>query len=88
MYTMKELLKNGLVEPQTVLVWNRTQRKIQHEAVILSDGLIQTEDGKKHKTPSGAAKHLNSDKPIDGWNVWKIKSTGVPLNELRNSLHE
>ena len=86
MSSIKELLAGGLVEPETIIVWNRKQIRINHEAIILSNGYIQTEDGKEHKSVSGAAKHLNGDKPVDGWNVWKIKSTGIRLNELRTSL--
>jgi hypothetical protein len=30
-----------------------------------------------------AAKHLNGNKPVDGWLVWKIKNTGQSLASLR-----
>ena len=32
------------------------------------------------------AKHLNGNKPIDGWNAWKLKTTNEPLSNLRNKL--
>lgn len=49
------------------------------------NGTITTSDGAIHKTPSGAAKHLNGNKPVDGWHTWKIKSSGVRLSELREN---
>ena len=52
----------------------------------LKDGTIETSDGKKHKTPSGAAKHLNNDKPVDGWIAWRVKNSGIQLVALREKL--
>jgi hypothetical protein len=51
-----------------------------------ADGTITTTDGKKHKTPSGAAKHLNGNKPVDGWLAWKVKSSGLSLSTLRENI--
>ena len=58
--------------------------KSSHEAVVNEDGTISTSDGKKHKTPSGAAKHLNQNKPVDGWIAWKHLKSGNKLSELRS----
>jgi hypothetical protein len=60
--------------------------KSAHEAVINQDGTISTSDGKQHKTPSGAAKHLNQDKPVDGWIAWRHEKSGKKLAELRSAI--
>lgn len=86
MASIKDLLKANLVTGGTELIWKRRQAKKIHTALINSNGTISTSDGVIHKTPSGAAKHLNGNKPVDGWNTWKIKSTGQALSELRKNL--
>ncbi len=86
MASVKDLLKANLVTGGTELIWKRRQAKQIHTALINSNGTISTSDGVIHKTPSGAAKHLNGNKPVDGWNTWKIKSTGQALSELRKNL--
>jgi len=79
-----DLINAGLVTSGEELIWIRRVAKKQHLAVVNADGSISTEDGKTHRTPSGAAKHLNGNKPVDGWLAWKIKRTGVSLGSLRN----
>ena len=86
MATIKDLIKANLVSNGTELIWKRRQAKLIHTALINANGAIITSDGAIHKTPSGAAKHLNSNKPVDGWNTWKVKSTGKALSELRKNL--
>ena len=78
------LLKSGLISAGEELIWNRRVAKQVHIAIVNEDGSISTADGVKHKTPSGAAKHLNGDKPVDGWLAWKIRKTGAPLSSLRS----
>lgn len=85
MSSMKQLLKSGLVSAGDRLIWNRRVLKDSHVAIINQDGTISTNDGKTHKTPSGAAKHLNQDKPVDGWIAWKHEKSGKKLAELRSS---
>lgn len=85
--TILNLVKAGVVTPGEEIFWKRRSLNETFIAVIQSDGTILTEDGKKHKTPSGAAKHLNGNKPVDGWLAWKLKRNGVPLSELRNQLN-
>jgi len=80
-----DLLKKGSLTPGQELVWNRRVAKQIHLATVNQDGTITTADGVKHKTPSGAAKHLNGNKPVDGWLAWKIKSTGDSLASLRDA---
>ena len=86
MASIKALLKSGSVSAGDKLIWSRRVLKNSHEAVINSDGTISTSDGKKHKTPSGAAKHLNDNKPVDGWIAWKHFNSGKSLHQLRAAL--
>lgn len=81
---LRDLLKAGLLQPGEELVWNRRTIKTTHSAIVGSDGTLTTADGKSHKTPSGAAKHLNGNKPVDGWLAWKSKKQGKSLSELRS----
>ena len=80
-----DLVKKGSLIAGQELIWNRRVAKEIHLATVNQDGSISTADGVKHKTPSGAAKHLNGNKPVDGWLAWKIKSTGVSLASLREA---
>ena len=79
-----DLLKLGSLTAGQELIWNRRVAKQFHIATVNQDGSITTSDGMKHKTPSGAAKHLNGNKPVDGWLAWKLKSTGNSLASLRD----
>lgn len=78
-----DLIKNGSLSAGQELIWSRRVAKETHLATVNQDGSITTADGIKHKTPSGAAKHLNGNKPVDGWLAWKVKSSLVSLAELR-----
>ena len=80
-----DLVKKGSLNVGQELIWNRRVAKEIHLATVNQDGSISTADGVKHKTPSGAAKHLNGNKPVDGWLAWKIKSTGASLASLREA---
>lgn len=80
--SLKQLLKLGKLREGEDLVWNRRSLKVHHTAKVLEGGVIQTADGVVHKTPSGAAKHLNNGKPVDGWIAWKL-ANGLPLASLR-----
>lgn len=86
MANTKDLLKAGLLTKNEILIWKRRVQGSSHEAYVSSDGLIHTSDGKSHKTPSGAAKHLNGNKPVDGWIAWRVKGSGASLAELRSKL--
>ena len=81
--TFKELVRAGIIPNGTELIWKRRVQGDVHSAKV-SNECIQTSDGKLHKTPSGAARHLNNGKPIDGWKVWKIKSTGELIDIFRD----
>jgi hypothetical protein len=81
-----DLIKKGDLIAGTELIWNRRVAKQIHIAIINQDGSISTSDGVRHKTPSGAAKHLNGNKPVDGWLAWKVKSSGLSLSTLRENI--
>ena len=81
-----ELVKKGLLNPGQELIWNRRVMKEIHFAVVNQDGSITTNDGVRHKTPSGAARHLNGNKPVDGWLACKVKSSLISLAKLRAEL--
>jgi hypothetical protein len=87
MSSIAALLAKGLLQPGQEIVYFRRSVDLQHKARVQTDGNIVTEDGKIHKSPSGAAKHF-SGKPIDGWNAWKIAGTKVSLAELRAKISE
>ena len=80
---VKDLIASGALTTGQELIWNRRVLNQIHTAIINSDGSFTTSDGKKHKTPSGAAKHLNGGKPVDGWLVWRVKNSGESLASLR-----
>lgn len=79
-----DLIRSGSISIGEELVWTRRVAKESHSATVGHDGSITTFDGVKHKTPSGAAKHLNGNKPIDGWLAWKVKKSGKSLGSLRS----
>ena len=78
-----DLVKAGKLENGTELSWKRIREGSIHSAVI-ENGKIKTSDGVIHNSPSGAAKHLNGNKPIDGWKCWRIEPSKKLINELRS----
>jgi hypothetical protein len=82
MTTIRDLVEGGYLVDGDRLIWRRKSLKLVHIAVVTSSGILNTEDGKGHKSPSGAAKHLGK-KPIDGWLAWKLEGSGETLAELR-----
>ena len=79
---LSEIVSSGKLQAGDELIWVRKSLKVKYIAILLNDGKIQTADGVIHKSPSGAAKHLNGGKPVDGWLAWKL-STGKSLGSLR-----
>ena len=77
-----DLVNSRILENGTELVWNRKKKGVKHIALI-EDGLIKTSDGALHETPSGAASHLNGNKPIDGWKCWRLSSDNRLIDEFR-----
>lgn len=82
--SIKDLVDAGKILEGTELFWKRNREGSVHLAVI-ENGYIKTADGKVHKSPSGAARHLNGNKPIDGWKCWRIRATKKLIDELRMS---
>ena len=80
--SIKDLINSGALKNGTELSWNRYREGSKHLAVI-EHGLIKTADGEFHRTPSGAARHLNGDKAVDGWKCWRLKSNNQLIDELR-----
>lgn len=87
MLTISDLLNRGLLKVGEEIVFTRRSLKIEHRAQIQANGLIITEDGKTHRSPSGAAKHFTK-KPIDGWHAWKVRSSQRTLANLRAQIKE
>jgi hypothetical protein len=85
--TFNELVKSGAIPVGTELVWKRRIQGETHTATV-AQGAIRTADGKVHKSPSGAARHLNNGKPVDGWKVWKIKESGLLIDTFRQKPSE
>lgn len=83
---IQDLIRIGSLQVGEELIWNRRSLGMQHEARIMQGGLIQTRDGVLHRSPSGAAKHLNGNKPVDGWIAWKSTKQGKSLAELRSQI--
>ena len=86
MATIRDLLAAGSIDTGDDLVWVSRIQGETHKATISPNGEIRTADGKLHKTPSGALKHLNGNKPVDGWLAWKVKKSGKPLASLRSEI--
>jgi hypothetical protein len=84
MLKVVDLIRRGSISVGEELIWTRRVARESHIAIVNEDGSITTSDGVKHKTPSGAAKHLNGNKPVDGWLAWKIKKSGTSLGSLRS----
>ena len=82
-----ELIHSGVLPIGTELIWTRRVQRETHTATVAYNA-IKTADGKLHKSPSGAARHVNNGKPVDGWKVWKIKETGVLIDTLRTKNDE
>lgn len=80
------LVQKGLLVAGQEIIWSRRVARQIHVATVNQDGSITTADGVKHKTPSGAAKHLNGNKPVDGWLAWKVKDSSTTLADLRTKL--
>jgi len=82
---IKELIKAGHLMEGTTLIWKRRVQGLIHSVLVVNE-MLRTVDGKLHKTPSGAAKHLNNDKPVDGWKVWRHQISGKTLDDFRKEI--
>jgi hypothetical protein len=83
MPNLKELLDAGFIAPGDILVWRKQNMNVPFKAILLTNGSIETEDGKVHLSPSAAARHVNSGVSTNGWRVWRCLSKDKTLSELR-----
>lgn len=83
---LNELIALRILKIGEELIWNRKSKGIFHIAYIVEGGKMRTADGILHKTPSGAARHLNNNMPVNGWIVWKLKSSRKSLGSLRKNV--
>jgi hypothetical protein len=82
---LDDLIKSGVLTAGTVLVWPR--RTMTHSAKLLATGHIRLATGDVFDTPSGAAKHLNDGRPVDGWLAWRVTDeSGARLADIRETL--
>ena len=72
----------GKIDIGTKLIMKKYGEVLKAE--ISTNGLIKTEDGQFHKSPSGAARAFNQGRPINGWLVWKLED-GSSLDSLRKT---
>jgi hypothetical protein len=86
MAKLADLMKVGLLQAGETLIWEQKHLGKIHRAEVTPQGFIKTQDGAIHKTPSGAAKHLNNQKPIDGWLAWKTEKKNEKLGQLRSQI--
>jgi hypothetical protein len=84
--SVKDLIDSGVLKVGDRLIWKSRIQNSEHEAVVLSNGTLKTNDGTVHKSPTGALKHLNGNKPVDGWNAWRLAKDGSSLSKLRSKL--
>ncbi|MEY2778286.1 MAG: hypothetical protein RL008_382 [Actinomycetota bacterium] len=86
--SVKDLIDSEMLKVGDRLIWKSRMQNSVHEAIVLSNGTLRTIDGTVHKSPTGALKHLNGNKPVDGWNAWKLAKDGSSLSKLRSRLSQ
>lgn len=84
--TMLQLVEDGLLEPDELLIWKRPAVGEVHKARVLASGQVETADGEIFDSPSGAAKHL-SGSATNGWKAWSVpRLDDMPLGDVRDDL--
>lgn len=78
--SLSGLMKDNLLRTGDHFVWKR--RESTSEATLDNKGWLVTADGSRHKTPSGAAKHIVG-RPVDGWLVWRSTRHNMSLDQIR-----
>ena len=81
-HTLKELIRLGHLRGDEELTLNRRSAP-QHGARLTVDGMVVTDDGKIHRSLSGAARHVLG-RSVDGWKAWRL-SDGRYIDILRHS---
>jgi len=80
--TLQELIKDGHLRGNDVLTLNRRGAPSQ-TAHVTPDGNVVTDDGKIHRTLSGAARHCLG-RAVDGWTAWRLEN-GEYVDSLRQA---
>jgi hypothetical protein len=70
-----------LIKTGDILIWRRDFMGVTYEVQVTSVGLMHS-DGSLFRTPTEAAKFFNGNSPVNGWLVWKTKSSGRSLDSL------
>ena len=81
--TLLDLIKAGLLEDGEKLECRLSRSGEAHVGKLKDNGSI-SHNSQSFDTPTGWAKHLNNDRPINGWNV--VSAKGKKLSEYRSSL--
>lgn len=77
--TLREMIREGTLPVGTRLVSRGTHVK-GVSARIVREGIDV--GGHVHTTPTGAARSV-AGYSVNGWNYWRVASTGHPLSTLR-----
>jgi hypothetical protein len=87
--TVRDLVTVGLIEPESILVWNRPNVGTTYYANITSDGLIKTLDGEEFDNPSAAIFHSSGLGNINGWGAWRVDDAeGQTLAQVRDQFEQ
>lgn len=82
---MRMLIGEGLLSPGVTLVWPR--RREVYSATVMNDGSMQLADGRRFRSPSGAATGVANGVAYNGWILWRVGTEDGPLlSELRERL--
>ena len=81
--TLLDLIKAGLLEDGEKLECRLSKSGEAHVGKLKDNGSISY-NSQSFDTPSGWAKHLNNDRPINGWDA--VSAIGKKLSEYRSSL--
>jgi CBS domain-containing protein len=84
---VRDLVDANLLEPGTVLVYDRPQVGETFQVTVTETGRLRLPDGRETGSLSGAVLLL-SEKSVDGWYAWRTADTGELLHGLRQQLLE
>jgi predicted transcriptional regulator len=79
---IRDLIDASLLEPGTVLVYDRPQAGAALEVTVTEAGQLELPDGREISSPSGAIKEL-CGKSVDGWHAWRTATDDQMLHSLR-----
>jgi len=82
---ISDLVKSGLLEPGTELVFVRPRLGRAYHATVTEDAKLQLPDGRVFASPSRAAV-VSTGGSVDGWHAWQVAASGAYLNALRQEL--